>query len=301
MRGIRIEDVRIFRERVGPLLARDELRHSVPLGVLAAIEHDPGRYPEHHLWLVEGDAGVVACALMTPPFPILPLGSVSGFDELVATVRADAVSVPGANGFVPEVEQFAERWVTATGVGTRTAMSLRMYSADAVSAVPEAPGAMRRAGDADRVLVADWARAFAVETGLLEGPEEVARGLDARIGADPGVVIWEDAGVPVSLAAATESSPGIARVGPVYTPPEHRRRGYATTLVAAWTGHLLDRVIRRCALFTDLANPTSNSIYQAVGYRHFGDAAVIDFIETSGRRDGEDRVLRRRAQDRRHP
>jgi uncharacterized protein len=278
VRGTRIDDVRAFRERVGPLLARDELRHSVPLGVLAAIEHDPGRYREHHLWLVEGDAGVVACALMTPPFPILPLGGVSGFDELVATVRAGGVRVPGATGFQPEVEQFAERWAGATGVGTRTAMSLRMYSTDAVSAVPEASGTMRPATDADRALIADWARAFAVETGLHEGPEEIARALDARVGADPGIVIWEAGGVPVSLAAATESSPGIARVGPVYTPPEQRRRGYATTLVAAWTAHLLGRRIRRCALFTDLANPTSNSIYQAVGYRHFGDARVIDFV-----------------------
>ncbi len=98
-------------------------------------------------------------------------------------------------------------------------------------------------------------RAFAAETGFPEGPEELVRSVDARLGAEPG----------------------IARVGPVYTPPEHRRRGYATMLVAAWTRRLLDGGIRTCALFTDLANPTSNSIYQAVGYRPAGDARIIDF------------------------
>jgi len=80
------------------------------------------------------------------------------------------------------------------------------------------------------------------------------------------------------MAGASISSPRIARVGPVYTPPEHRRRGYATSLVAAWTAQLLGRGIHRCALFTDLANPTSNSIYQTVGYRPVADAVEIDFV-----------------------
>lgn len=278
MRGARVDDVHAFRERVGPLLAEDELRHSVPLGVLATLEHDPGRYPEHHLWLVEDAGPVVACALMTPPFPVIAIGGVHGFDELVATVRGDGVPVPGVNGFVPEVDEFAVRWARATGASTRTAMSMRMYSTDAVSPVPGAPGRMRAAGDADRPLVAEWARAFALETALPEGPDEIARSLDGRVGADPGIAIWEIGGIPVALAGATESSAGIARVGPVYTPPQHRRRGYATALVAAWTSHLLGRGIRRCALFTDLANPTSNSIYQTVGYRPVGDARVIDFV-----------------------
>jgi predicted GNAT family acetyltransferase len=278
VRGMRVADVRAFRTRVGPLLARDEVRHSVPLGVLAAIEHDPGRYPEHHLWLAEDDAGVAACALMTPPFRLLPMGGPEGFDELVATVLADAVEIPGVSGFLPEVEHFAERWVASTGATTRLDMSMRVYTAAAVSAPAAAPGRMRAAGGGDRALLADWAHAFAVETGLTEGPEEIARSVDARIGADPGVVVWEDGGIPVTFAAAIASSPGITRVGPVYTPPEYRRRGYATSLVAAWTSELLRRGAGRCMLFTDMANPTSNSIYQAVGYRPAGRSLLFDFV-----------------------
>jgi predicted GNAT family acetyltransferase len=137
---------------------------------------------------------------------------------------------------------------------------------------------MRAAGGGDRTLLAKWAHAFAVETGLTEGPEEIARSVDSRIGADPGVVVWEDGGAPVSFAGAVASSPGITRVGPVYTPPEHRRRGYATSLVAAWTSEILRRGTRRCMLFTDMANPSSNSIYQAVGYRPAGDSLLLDFV-----------------------
>ena len=156
-------------------------------------------------------------------------------------------------------------------------MSMRMYATTAVTSVPAADGTMRAAGEGDRALLAEWAHAFARETGLREGPAEIARSVESRVGADPGIVIWEAAGVPVTLAGATVSSPGIARVGPVYTPPEHRRHGYATSLVAAWTTELLRRGMRRCVLFTDLANPTSNSNYQAVGYEPVADAAQIDF------------------------
>jgi predicted GNAT family acetyltransferase len=216
---------------------------------------------------------------MTPPFHLLVAGQAqAALEELVATVHGDGVPVPGVNGVVPEAEVFAASWAHATGAQTRRSMSLRMYATASVTPVPAAAGGMRAAGDSDRGLLAEWAHAFADETGLQGGPGEIARSVVARVGADPGMVLWEVGGTTVAMAGASISSPGIARVGPVYTPPEHRRRGYATSLVAAWTDQLLSRGIRRCALFTDLANPTSNSIYQAVGYRPVADAVEIDFI-----------------------
>jgi uncharacterized protein len=278
VRGMRVDDVRAFRTRVAPLLAADEVRHSVPLGVLAAIEHDPGRYAAHHLWLADDGGTVAACAFMTPPFRLLPMGGPAGFDELIDAIRSDGVPIPGVSGFLPEVEQFAERWTAITGESARVDMSMRVYTAAAVVQPTAAPGRMRAATDADRALLTEWAHAFAAETMLSEGPEEIARSVVGRIGADPGIVIWEDGGIPVTLAGAVQSSPGIARVGPVYTPPEHRRRGYATSLVAEWTAELLRRGTERCMLFTDLANPTSNSIYQAVGYRPVGESRLIDFL-----------------------
>jgi predicted GNAT family acetyltransferase len=279
VRGARVSDAAEFRHRAAPLLEGDELRHTVPLGVLSTLERDPFRYAEHHLWLVEDGGTVVACALMTPPFHLLVAGrDRAALEELVATVSSDGVQVPGVNGVAPEAEEFAACWARATGTATRLARSMRMYATAAVTPVSSAEGAMCAAGDADRELLAEWAHAFAYETGLQGGPSEIARAIDARVGADPGIMVWEVAGRAVTMAGASVSSPGIARVGPVYTPPEHRRRGYATSLVAAWTDELLGRGIRRCALFTDLANPTSNSIYKAVGYRPVADAVEIDFV-----------------------
>jgi len=93
---------------------------------------------------------------------------------------------------------------------------------------------------------------------------------------DGGVVIWEDAS-PVSFAGFGNPTPTGIRVGPVYTPRELRRRGYATALVAALTDVLLRRGRRHCFLFTDLANPTSNSIYQRIGYTPVTDVDMWVF------------------------
>ena len=150
-------------------------------------------------------------------------------------------------------------------------MSMRMYATTAVTPVPAADGTMRAAGEGDRALLAEWAHAFARETGLREGPAEIARSVESRVGADPGIVIWEAAGVPVTLAGATVSSPGIARVGPVYTPPEHRRHGYGAAAAAAVSQWAYGAGADHVVLTADLANPTANSVYQGIGFRHVSD------------------------------
>ena len=84
-------------------------------------------------------------------------------------------------------------------------------------------------------------------------------------------------GEPVSFGGFGGLTPNGIRIGPIYTPPELRRRGYASALTAALTQMLLDRGRRFCFLFTDLANPTSNSIYQRIGFRPIGDYRVVAF------------------------
>ncbi len=86
-----------------------------------------------------------------------------------------------------------------------------------------------------------------------------------------GAFLWEDAGEPVSLVAHSPAVAGVPRLGPVYTPPSHRRRGYAGTAVALLSRRLLDAGAPCCMLFTDLANPTANRIYAEVGYCRVSD------------------------------
>ena len=99
-----------------------------------------------------------------------------------------------------------------------------------------------------------------------------------RLGAgDGGFPLWEDGGAVVSASGWGGPTPNGIRIGPVYTPPELRGRGYATALVAELSQTLLDEGRRFCFLFTDLANPTSNAIYERIGYVRVCEAAMISF------------------------
>lgn len=98
------------------------------------------------------------------------------------------------------------------------------------------------------------------------------------------IVLWCAAGHPVSMVAANPPVAGVVRVGPVYTPPEHRRRGHASSAVAAVSRAVLAAGAHTCTLFTDLANPTSNRIYAAIGYRRFADWEQYDFQPSDRRR-----------------
>jgi predicted GNAT family acetyltransferase len=136
---------------------------------------------------------------------------------------------------------------------------------------------MRDAVSEDRPLLLDWFRAF-MDEAIGESPDaaSTAHAVDHRLEADSaGVVLWED-GPTVSLAAFGNPTPNGARIGPVYTPPERRRRGYASALVAELSERLLTER-RFCFLFTDLANPTANRIYEQIGYRRVCEAAEIVF------------------------
>jgi predicted GNAT family acetyltransferase len=92
-----------------------------------------------------------------------------------------------------------------------------------------------------------------------------------------GVTLWEAGGEPVAMAGATRQVAGMARIGPVYTPPAHRGRGYGSAVTAAASQRLIDDGTRDVVLFTDLANPVSNSIYQRIGYQAVEDRVSLEF------------------------
>ena len=131
-----------------------------------------------------------------------------------------------------------------------------------------------------------WFRAFIAEAlptrgrpTHAEAEAHLERSLDIRLGEDKqsGICLWDHEGDVVSLAAFGGETPNGMRIGPVYTPPERRRRGYASAITAALSEQLLASGRRFCFLYTDLANPTSNRIYRAIGYEHVCDSAEIVF------------------------
>jgi predicted GNAT family acetyltransferase len=274
-----IDDPAAFLEEAGPLLLADEARHNLLLALAATLRDHPEVYPDFRLWLVEDEGDAVGAALRTPPNNLV-LARASSQAALEALAESLDDELPGIVGALPEAEQFAHAWATRNGVTPRRRMAQGVYALEQVVPITGVPGTMRFATIQDRAQVLDWFLAFAREVLPPESDEEVlARGVDHRLSSDDaGVALWEHNGL-VSLAGFGGPTPNGIRIGPVYTPPELRGRGYASALVAELSAGLLAGGRRFCFLYTDLANPTSNKIYERIGYVRVCESAEIEFID----------------------
>jgi predicted GNAT family acetyltransferase len=141
---------------------------------------------------------------------------------------------------------------------------------------PAPGGTARIARDADVPLTAGWFAAFAAEVDDMGKGEDQSAAAREKI-SHGWVTVWEAGGEPVAIACNTMPVHGTVRIGPVYTPPERRGRGYASAATAALSQRLLDAGAEEVLLYTDLANPVSNSIYQRIGYRSVEDRVVLAF------------------------
>ncbi|MGA9595809.1 MAG: GNAT family N-acetyltransferase [Acidimicrobiia bacterium] len=278
-----LSDIVQFRDRTRTLLA-DEARNNLILGILGHIIETPDAYEVVRMMVVTDGDVVTACGLITtPPQNLILADTIS--DEALA-VLADRVAgaeidVPRVIGIRPTVDRFVDCWRLRTGQDAEPEMGQGVFALREVTPPPPVTGRMRRAdvGDFDTVL--RWSRAFAAEA-LPDDPTDdtrlqrsVLRRLEGEVAA--GTRLWEVDGIPVSMSSHTGPTGSGIRVNAVYTPPEHRRNGYASALVATHSQELLDSGYAFCFLYTDLANPTSNKIYQAVGYDHVAESAVFRF------------------------
>lgn len=274
----RYDSVAGFRVAAEPYLMRHEAEHCLPLGILSGLA--AGEWSTPYLASVEDGGRTLLVALRTPPHRLVVSRAAEGadVDAVVAPLAADAGDdLPGVVGDVPVARRVAELWSERHGRGWRVAMAERIYRCERVEPVPVVPGRLRLVVPDDHELLRPWLRAFLEEAlpGEAPDPEEQV----TRVLASPArrMWAWEADGAVVAIAGATGPTPNGIRIGPVYTPPELRRRGFATALVAQVTRTLLREGRRFCFLFTDLANPTSNAIYQRIGYRPVADVTAIDF------------------------
>jgi len=282
----RLEDAAVFLAEAEPLLLADEARHNLILGIAGTIRDAPDVYPLRSFWVVRYADEVVGAALRTPPYNLILARPESS--HALATL-AEAVAgeeLPGVVGAVPEVDEFAELWAHHAGADARTHMRQGVYALEQVEPLPGVPGSARVATPDDRELALRWWIAFGDEVLHEGGPgrENAEAMIDYRLSSPGrGFLLWEDGGEPVSLAGWGGATPNGIRVGPVYTPPELRGRGYATALTAELSEGLVDGRLfeggrRFCFLYTDLANPTSNAIYERIGYRRVAESAEILFV-----------------------
>jgi len=282
MIATRVADAEAFSVRAGRFLAAHEAEHNLALGLLGRLRAEPRLYGCDPVFVVAEDAGdVVGCLLRTPPHGVVlsRFTSLEAVEPVAAEVLGMHPELPGAVGPVDVAARFAGVWSDATGTEGRITIRQRILAASAVHVRARAPGRMRKAVPSDRDTIVAWLQAFADEALAGAGHVEEAGESYRRREDDPdgAWLLWDDDG-PVSLAAYGNPTPSGTRVGPVYTPPELRGRGYATSLVAELTAGRLEAGLAFCFLFTDLSNPTSNAIYERIGY-----ARVADWDEWSFR------------------
>lgn len=217
-----------------------------------------------------GDRGEARfAALRTPPFPWLASPLNAGADKLVRMWLGADPEVDRVVAVSPTARALAAAWAEQTGGITHCAMREAMHVVDEVRDPPRpAPGDLRLAEVAERSLLVEWMREFVAETGIV-GAAQAESMVDTGLGRS-GLLVWHD-GQPVSMLGVNREVAGVVRIGPVYTPPPQRRRGYAGSAVAAASRRALAQGAQRCMLYTDLDNPTSNKIYAEVGYRRAAD------------------------------
>jgi uncharacterized protein len=261
----RFDSIDKFWDKTQAYLLHHEAENNVLLGIAHTLRNNPARYPDQpYLAMVEIDGEVVATGIRTPPHKLL-LSKVSNLEALTLVVRdLQLEALPGVTGLVPEVETFLQEWQGLTGQSYRLLKEMSIHQLTALPPLKAANGHLRLATERDRALLLEWLPAFDAEIGW-EIVEDVERIVTNRL-KKQDTYLWEDNNAPVSLSAGRQFSPAAGRIGSVYTPPAYRRKGYATACVAALSQKLLDEGCERCFLLTDLANPTSNHIYQQIGY-----------------------------------
>lgn len=282
-------DAAEFLAVAGEYLRHERARNTTLLTVSDQLRVNPARWSNQAStqavsrpllgWWTD-EAGTVGGAFLhTPPHPVLLTPIPAGAAEHLAATLADR-PLAGVNGHVEAAEAFAASW-RAAGPGRQVAVQreMRLYRlGDLIWPDPAPRGAARVATGADVPLATDWFAAFARETEHAQTEEDQTVAVRDKL-SHSGILLWEADGRPVSLAGVSRQVAGMIRVAPVYTPPELRGRGYASAVTAAISRRAREAGAEEVLLYTDLANPTSNSIYQRIGYRAVEDRVVLAFSD----------------------
>lgn len=267
------EDPRQVLEQAHDFLVSDPVLHNVMLSILEnrAATGQPGRY---WIGMLDGSpAGVMFQSPVTFLAGIAPMP-----DELVP-VMADAIAtagirLPGVIGVAATAARFAGEWTQACKSAAVPVQGQRIYEVAEVARPAAVPGTLVQGQQSDHDLITEWTIGF--HGGVSQREPAVPAGeFAARHLAAGQVWLWQDGG-PVSMSVCSAPVAGVTRVQAVYTPPELRCHGYAAACVAEVSSRIL-AAGQRCILYTDLGNPTSNSVYRRIGYRAVAEGLRYEF------------------------
>lgn len=277
MQVIRHSTAAKFLARSKPSLEKAEAENNLILGISRYFENHPRHTSVAPNFLTIEDAStLLGAALMVPPRNLIITGMPQPALIALATYCLETtVPVPGVVGPKDAARFFADYWKQRTGKAVRLKMGQRIYACERVLIQKRNRGGLRAATEDDQALATRWAAEFCRDAGLDDEIDSMKARIPNLI-ATASLFLWDDQQTVSAALVQRETAHGIS-ISMVYTPAPLRRHGYATSCVAAVTQRMLDSGKRFCCLYTDLTNPTSNSIYQKIGYRPVCDSEDLAF------------------------
>lgn len=278
------QDVEDFLAHAGDFLRSRPALHNTPL---TDVEKLRIRKPDAHGPVtavfgrqeVRGEVHGVFCLTSRGRLGLTPL-SVEQTDALAARLAALGHSPAHVIADHDTATAFADSWQRHTGAAPALFWRTHLYRLGTLTPPRPSPeGRGRLTGATDREHVVRWCREFCVDVGEQPSIDLIDAGSwdDSRFG-DRHFTFWESPeGTPVSMAASTSLIGGMVRIDPVYTPTHLRGRGYAGAVTVRASRAALDAGASDVVLFTDPDNPTSNALYQRIGYVHVADFAGYRF------------------------
>jgi uncharacterized protein len=262
-------------------LLLDEAANNLMLGIALRIKDFPEstKIPPY-LATVEKDGALTLAALMTPPENLLLFSPkkpcLEAYEAIAQDLLDRKMKFPGVFAAADLSENFAKVWKRKTGMVSHINSRQRVYRLDKVIWPEQMQGSLREATEEDLPLLEEWMYAFLYETFGRGNRDEVHETVRSVLPTH-SLHVWVDGGKPVCMAGGRRPTPHAIVIAWVYTPPEFRRHGYAGACVANLSQYYLDSGKEFCSLFTDVTNPTSNEIYQKIGYKSVCDFTGVVF------------------------
>ncbi len=278
-------DIDEFFEVTFPFLLKREAENNLLFSILNTLKINPTRYGEDKPFLivVEQNGEIKLVSLRTPPYNQI-LSYTEDFksiDVLTSKLLQKNIELPGVTGFKDGAKKFAQLWCKSKRFKSQLIRNERIYKLEKVTEETSGNREFFVGSEVNQSLILKWTKRF-IREALPETEESLLlrslEGIKEDI-KNKKIFLLKDRNEIVSMARKSGKTPNGNLVNLVYTPPELRRKGYATECVAKLSKYLLEEGNKFCFLFTDLLNPVSNRIYHKIGYRSVIDVDEYKFIK----------------------
>ena len=260
-------------------LEKEEAVNNLIIGIALSFKNKPEEASQLFLASVFKNERPILTCLQTPPRNLLLNADeklqIEAIDAFIPFLLKSKIQAPGVVAVKSLATAFAEKWCTLNKCDAKITFEQLIYRLDQVEDLEYAAGKLRKATDNDLDVVSNWMFAFAKEALNEEDRLGAEKSAKSKI-QEESLYLWENQNQIVSMVAASRPTRRGITINYVYTPPEHRKKGYASACVAELSKLML-KDYQFCSLYTDLSNPTSNKIYAAIGYREIKESRQIEF------------------------